>query len=157
MDMRYVSIEQTIQFSICKISNINSAPHCVLFWSAGIPTMRVANGVNRRYQTPTTSNFIPHPNQSSPATLYVLPCQPLSLLIPTYISPFNSHPYSTNLNLHPPLHSSLISSWQPFIPHPYVFQSPTYPHPYLYSTPTQTSTTPFQPSPLPYQTPWLSN
>ncbi len=38
MGMRYVSIQQTIQVSICKIADIVNL-HFELFWSAGNPTM----------------------------------------------------------------------------------------------------------------------
>ncbi len=37
--MRYVSIEQTIRYSIYTISEIACGPSFGLFWSAGIPTM----------------------------------------------------------------------------------------------------------------------
>ncbi len=39
MCMRYVSIQQTIRNSICKISDIPVDLHFGLFWSAGIPTL----------------------------------------------------------------------------------------------------------------------
>ncbi len=63
MGMRHISIQHTMQSSICKISYIGFVPLFGLFWSGGIPTMQcsessVSAGYMRRLHSQCEIVFV---------------------------------------------------------------------------------------------------